>query len=455
MNRRPNIVFMISDDHRYNAVHCCGNAIVKTPSLDALANGGVCFRETRILGGESGAVCVPSRACVHTGVNPFRALTHTGKNNKAGRTIEPGLALLPETLRNAGYHTFATGKWHNDTDSFTRAFCDGANLFFGGMSDHWKVPLHRYRPDGDYSSEEAYVGDKFSSELFREAAVQFIEKYDREQPFFLYVAFTSPHDPRTPPPQYAEMYDPEAIPLPGNFMEDHPFDNGDLYTTRDEKLADWPRDPQVIRQHIADYYGMITHMDAQIGRILDALREKGLAENTIVVYTADHGVSIGQHGLMGKQNVYDHSIRVPLMLSGPGIPAQPHHHALTYSYDLFPTLCELTSIPIPATVESKSLVPLIHGEQSKIRDSVFTVYRDIQRTVSDGEWKLIRYYRAKTREAGADRLQLFHLIEDPEEKNDLARVPEHREQIHRLARHMEEWQSQVSDPLSTCRVIPE
>jgi arylsulfatase A-like enzyme len=455
MKRRPNIVFMIADDHRYNAIHCCGNPIVITPNLDALAESGVCFRETRIMGGESGAVCVPSRACVHTGVNPFKALARNGKNGKAGRTIRPGLALLPETLRSAGYYTFATGKWHNDTDSFTRAFCDGANLFFGGASDHWKVPLHRYRADGDYQSGEAYEGDKFSSELFREAAVEFIEGYSRDQPFFLYVAFTSPHDPRTPPPQYAEMYDPGTIPLPGNFTEHHPFDNGDLYSPRDENLADWPRDPEVIRRHIAEYYGMISHMDAQIGRILDALRLNGLAGNTIVVYTADHGVAIGQHGLMGKQNVYDHSIRVPLMLSGPGIPAQPQQNALTYSYDLFPTLCELTGVPIPATVESRSLVPLIKGTQSKVRDSVFTVYRDVQRTVSDGEWKLIRYYRVKTGEAGTDRLQLFHLSEDPEEKNDLAWMPEHRERIQRLARQMEEWQSQVSDPLSTSGVIPE
>lgn len=446
MNDRPNILFIIADDHRFDAIRAFGDPVVQTPTLDGLAERGVSFRRTYIMGGLTGAVCIPSRACLHTGVNIFdHAVSQQIDDGRGLRTLNPRLALLPETLRQAGYYTFASGKWHNDRQSFARCFAGGGKIFFGGMSDHYAVPVHDFDPAGLYPEAGKYKGDKFSTELFSEAAIQFIRSYRRAQPFFLYLAYTAPHDPRTAPQAYADLYDPAQIPLPENFLAEHPFDNGEL-AVRDEALAPWPRRPEVIRQHIAAYYAMISHMDAHIGRVLEALEESGQAEKTIVVYTADHGLAVGQHGLLGKQNLYEHSIRVPLILSGPGLPRHEQVEAIIYAYDLFPTLCELVGLPIPETVESQSLLPLIRGEKGAGRNSVYAAYKDVQRMVSDGAWKLIRYYRSASRAAGSERRQLFHLAEDPWERYDLASDPGQRERLQHLAAELAAWQRRVGDP---------
>ena len=137
------------------------------------------------------------------------------------------------------------------------------------------------------------------------------------------MAFTAPHDPRSPREDYIGMYDPESIPLPGNFKKYHPFAfdilNGSL-NNRDESLAPWPRTPEIVRESLADYYALISHLDSRIGDIIETLKKEGLFENTIIVYAADNGLAIGSHGLLGKQNLYEHSTKVPLIISGPGIP---------------------------------------------------------------------------------------------------------------------------------------
>jgi arylsulfatase A-like enzyme len=355
------------------------------------------------------------------------------------------VAVMPETFKDAGYHTYAIGKWHNDTASFAKSFSNGAKLFFGGMSEHRKVPLFDFDPAGKYPKEKRYIGDSFSTEMFSDAAIRFLQEYREESPYFLYVAFTAPHDPRTPPQPYADMYSPEQMPLPENYMTEHPFDNGTL-VNRDEELAPWPRTPEIIREHTADYYGMISHLDANIGRIFEALAERDDAEDTIIVYTADHGIAIGRHGLMGKQNLYDHSIRVPFMVKGRGIPAGNQVNALVYPGDIFPSLCELCNIPIPDSVETHSLIPLWTGEQERLRDTVYAAYKDIQRSVSDGEWKLIRYSRSELTGEGMEKQQLFHIAEDPAETIDLADSPEHRDKLTSLVEKLEQWQQQVGDP---------
>jgi arylsulfatase A-like enzyme len=442
---------MIADDHRHDAIHVAGDLVVQTPNLNALAAGGVRFRRAHIMGGLTGAVCIPTRACLHTGANTLEAVTSQTIEDVQGlMTLRPELPLLGETLRQAGYRTFATGKWHNDKASFARSFEYGANIFFGGMSDHNRVPLHDFDPDGLYPNDKRYTGDGFSTELFSDAAIHFIERHDGEQPFFLYAAFTAPHDPRTPPGAFATMYDPDSIPLPPNFLPEHPFDNGE-YHVRDEKLASWPRTAEDVRRHLADYYGMISHLDHHIDRVLAALRITGQYENTVIVYMADHGLAVGQHGLLGKQNLYDHSIRVPLILQGPGLPAGMVVESLAYSHDVFPTLCELANTPAPATVESQSLLPLVEGEAG--RPYVCSIYKDLMRSVSDGRWKLIRYYRSPLRHEGTTRIQLFHLADDPWETHDLAQDPAQQVRIRQLAGALSAWMRQVRDPLAAVPVV--
>ena len=443
--KRPNILFIIADDHRHDAIGRFGDPTVQTPRLDRLAGGGVAFRNAHIMGGLTGAVCVPTRACMLTGVSTFRAVSSQDQTDYRGlQTLNPALALMPEQFRQAGYHTYAVGKWHNDKASFARCFAGGAKLFFGGMSDHERVPVHDFDPTGRYPAEAAYSGQHFSSRLFSDAAIQFLDGYDQDDPFFLYLAYTAPHDPRTAPPAYAAGYDPAQIPIPPNFLPEHPFDNGEL-RVRDEALAPWPRTPAVIQQHLADYYAMISHLDAQLGRVLDTLQQRGLAENTIIVYTADHGLAVGQHGLLGKQNLYDHSVRVPLILSGPGLPADREIAEPVYSFDLFPSLCELTGLPIPDTVESRSLLPLLTGRAESHYDSLFALYRDGQRMVKADGWKLIRYYRSAG--GGQDHRQLFNLAADPWETTNLAHDPVQQKRVEALEAALAQWQQRVDDPL--------
>ena len=437
---------MIADDHRFDGIGAV-NSLVQTPSLDALAASGVSFRQAHIFGGMSGAVCIPARAALLTGTNPFRASVHPRVDDGPGNmTINPAVAVLPAVLRQAGYHTYMTGKWHNDKASFARSFAGAANIFFGGMSDHYAVPIQDFDPAGAYPREAAHPGEQHSSELFADTAIRFLRDYDGDDPYFLYVAFTAPHDPRTAPPDYAALYDPATLPLPSNFLPEHPFDNGDM-RGRDEKLAPWLRTPEIVRQHLADYYAMISHLDAQVGRVLAAATARPDGEQTIVVYTADHGLAVGQHGLFGKQNLYEHSIRVPMIVRGPDLPAGRQSQALVYPADLFPALCALTDTPVPSTVETKSLLPLVTGQLERLRDSVCAVYKDVQRSIDDGTWKLIRYYRAQNQQAGTDRAQFFHLTEDPWEMNDLSGDRAYTEHMERLAAGLEAWQRAVGDPV--------
>ncbi|MDQ1914226.1 sulfatase-like hydrolase/transferase [Paenibacillus sp. GD4] len=451
---RPNVVFLIADDHRGDAIRVFGDETVHTPVLDSLAASGTSCRNVHIFGGLTGAVCAPSRACVHTGIPIFRATI--GKDmliREHSSVIRPDVRLMPQTMQGAGYRTHAIGKWHNDKASFARSFEGGDKLLFHGMSEHTKVPVYDYDPSGAYPKEHEYIERTFSTELFTNAAVQFIEDYREERPFFLYVAYTAPHDPRTAPEPYASMYDKSDVPLPPNFMKEHPFDTGDM-TCRDERLAQWPRDEGEIREHIADYYAMISHMDAQIGRVVEALKAKGIYDDTLIVYTADHGLAVGQHGLMGKQSLYEHSVRIPLIFRGPGVPEGKQELALASNIDIFPTVAGLCDVGLPEETEGVSLYPVIAGESDGVRSIVCSVYRDVQRMVTDGRWKLIRYYRSPVTNTGTERIQLFDLLNDPWETQDLSADPANAGHIERLATELASWMQACSDIMQDKPVIP-
>jgi arylsulfatase A-like enzyme len=221
------------------------------------------------------------------------------------------------------------------------------------------------------------------------------------------------------------MYDPAKMPLPANFLPNHPFDNGEMLV-RDEKLAPFPRTPDDTRQQLCDYYGMISSQDAQVGRLLDTLAKTGLTENTIVIYTGDHGLAIGSHGLFGKQNVYEHSAGVPLIFSGPGIPSGKTSDALVYGFDLFPTLCEMLGIGVPEKVEGKNLKGIIDGRDTAVRESAFHAYVKrgakeppaAQLAVNDGRWKYM-----KCRVKDNVTVRLFDVQADPNEIHDLSQDP--------------------------------
>jgi len=423
---RPNVLFLFADDMRADTIAAHGNRHIQTPNLDKLVARGFSFRNAYIFGGDSGAVCMPSRAMLMSGKTWFHINT---------KTLE-GVKLLPEVLAENGYVTFGTGKWHNGQPSFLRCFQRGKTVMFGGMSDHTKVPVRDLGADGRLTEER--IGEKFSSELFADSAIEFLRTHDRQKPFFAYVAFTAPHDPRMPPLSYREAYYRRLPPLPKNFLPQLPFDNGHMKGGRDENLAPWPRTEAVIRDQLAEYYGLITHLDEQIGRILAALEKSGQADNTIVIFAADNGLAIGSHGLLGKQNVFEHSMKVPLILVGPGIPRGKSSAAFAYLHDLFPTLCDALGIAPPPDLEGESLRPLWQGRKKAVRDSVFLPFLKIQRALRDPRWKLIAYPQIS-------HLQLFDLQSDPDEIHNLIDQPQYAAHVTRLLKRMREWQTTVGD----------
>ncbi|MCC6234339.1 MAG: sulfatase-like hydrolase/transferase [Verrucomicrobiales bacterium] len=426
---RPNFLVLLADDQRADTIHAWGNRHIDTPHLDRLAHQGFSFRGNYCFGSNSGAVCIPSRAMLMSGRSWFSLRSDLG-----------GSLLLPELLGRHGYTTFATGKWHNERASFQRAFQQGRAVFFGGMADHTQTPITDW--DGTSFSPQR-VASRFSSETFADAALEFLNRPASPQPFFCYVAFTAPHDPRNPPEPYRQRYYRHRPPLPRNFLPQHPFDQGWTRGLRDENLAPYPRTPEVIRDQLAEYYGLITHLDEQIGRILNALERSPHATNTYVVFAADSGLAVGSHGLLGKQSVYEHSMRAPLILAGPGIPRDRSTQAFTYLLDLFPTLTDLAGLDAPPNLDGTSLRPLWTGERRAVRDSVFLPFTDTMRAVRDERWKLIVYPQINHR-------QLFDLRRDPNEQRDLANDPARAETLERLTSLMAEWQSRFGDrqPLS-------
>lgn len=423
--RKPNVVLLFADDQRADTLAAHGNRFIQTPALDALAERGFSFRNNYCMGASNGAVCISSRAMLMTGLGLYRADEPLERHRG-----------LPQVLRQGGYRTFAVGKWHNGEASFNAFFDEGASLFFGGMSDHTQVPV-RDRVRGTALSEPVQ-GAEFSSELFADSAIEFLEHTrDDEQPFFLYVAFTAPHDPRQPPQAWREHYYSNRPPLPANFMPLHPFHNGWM-RGRDERLAGWPRTKEVVSDQLAEYYGMISHLDEQVGRIIEALDSTGRAKNTIVIYTADHGLALGSHGLLGKQSLYEHSMKSPLILAGPGIP-HGESVALNYIFDLYPTICSEAGVELSPGVEGIDLMPIVRGEVDAVRSQLFTSFEDKMRGLRDERWKLIRYPLLHY-------TQLFDLARDPDELHNLAESEDQADRVARMMTDLESWQQHFGDP---------
>jgi arylsulfatase A-like enzyme len=267
-----------------------------------------------------------------------------------------------------------------------------------------------------FQMDHIHLG-RHTSEIFADAAIDFIRGHDGPDPFLAYVAFTAPHDPRSMPEAYLDLYDPDQLTLPPNLLPEHPFRFG-WRDGRDERLAPYPRTPEIVRRHMADYYAMITHMDEAIGRIVKAVEDRGLLEETLFVITADHGLSLGQHGLFGKQNLYDSSLRIPLIFAGPGVPRGERRDTMVYQMDIFPTLCDSLGLEMPASVTGRSFLPSLVDPEVRHRDRLYFAYRDKMRGVRDERHKLIEYHHEGNR-----MTQLFDTLDDPWETRNLADDP--------------------------------
>ncbi len=432
---RPNVLFLFSDDQRADTIAALGNKHIATPNLDKLVHQGTAFTRAYCMGGLQGAICVPSRAMLMSGRTLFRV-----KENLQ----EQG--TWPEEFREQGYATFMTGKWHNGPASALRSFAEGKAVFLGGMGDPYKLKLQ------DISKEHTFVNQRESGEhsvkLFADSAIEFIRGQKGVVPFLCYVAFNCPHDPRVAPTPYHTQANSEKPPIPANFLPQHPFNNGDL-VIRDERLAPWPRTPEIVSQHLADYYAYIRFMDDQIGRILEALKASGQYDNTIIVFSSDHGLAIGSHGLFGKQNLYDHSMHAPLIIGGAGLPQDKRVDGMCYLLDIFPTLGDLCGVEGPQGSEGLSLVPALLGKKRDHREAILTAYAKVQRAVRDDRWKLIVYPQINL-------TQLFDLQTDPNEMNNLAASPAHAAQLKRMLAMLQQVQKRAGDglPLTTDKPGP-
>ncbi|MBN1420519.1 MAG: sulfatase-like hydrolase/transferase [Planctomycetes bacterium] len=456
---KPNLLFLFTDDQTFRSIGALNNPAVKTPTIDRLVRRGTTFTHCFNQGAWHGAVCVASRAMLNTG----RGVWHCGWDD----CTDPDGAIYPlwgECLGKNGYDTYVTGKWHNGPATLKKAFAT-IGPTGGGMLPSQdrrakeneaegivKDPYDRPRPGNSWSPSDTTLGGHWrekdgqiihSSRLWADTAIGWLrdEIPKRENPFFLYVAFHAPHDPRQSPKEFIDMYPRDRIEIPPNFRPLHPFDPmGDYRTLRDERLAPFPRTEEAIKAHLQEYYAIISHADQQIGRILAALEASGKADDTIIIFSADQGLAVGQHGLMGKQNQYDHSVRMPLIFAGPGIASDERIDAQVYLGSLFATTCEMAGIRPPETVEFPSLMPLLRGERERLYDAIYGAYMDQQRMVRTERYKLIRYPRA-------GEVQLFDLKDDPWETRDLAEDPRHADTVRQLDALLRREMAKAGDPL--------
>jgi arylsulfatase A-like enzyme len=414
--RKPNVLFLLADDMRADTL---GHPAAKTPTLDALRKRGFTFTNAYCMGGNSGAVCTPSRNMLLSGNAYFRWKDYTPPTKGAQKgLLAPGDGPnLPLAMKDAGYLTYHHGKRGN-TAPLIQA----------------KFEVNKYLKNDEAERKSGEPGREIVDD-----AIAFLKANQDPRPVFMYLAFGNPHDPRVADKTYLDQHDPAKIPLPKNLLPLHPFDNGEL-VVRDEQLLPWPRTEADVRRTLHEYHATVTGLDTHIGRLLGYLRETGQLDHTLVVFSADQGIAVGSHGLLGKQNLYDHSMKAPLAFAGPGIPAGTSD-TLVYLFDIFPTLCALVGAASPAeAIDGRTFHGLFNGTAKAARAELMLAYRGVQRAIRDGRWKLIRY-------PAVNKTQLFDLQTDPDETKDLSGDPSQAGRVanmlSRLAGHQKDYGDDV------------
>ncbi|MDF1810712.1 MAG: sulfatase-like hydrolase/transferase [Verrucomicrobiales bacterium] len=445
--QKPNILFLLVDDQRPDTIGAYGNEVISTPNLDKLAEGGLRFTRATC----SYPICHISRAEMLSGRHGWE----NGINGMGGKAFRKDLTFWADALKAAGYQTCYVGKWHTPGrparygyDTVNGLFGSGGGKWWEPGQTDWKgFPITGYKgwvfqnDTGKEKYPEKGVGLTPDIDAkFGDAAIDAIRRFEGEQPWFVHVNFTGPHDPLFIPPGYEGKYRNEDMPLPENFLAEHPFDHGNL-RGRDEELLPFPRTPEAVRDLLRVYYSVIDHIDLQVGRIVEALKESGQLNNTLIIYSSDHGMSVGSHGLRGKQNQYEHTINVPLIMAGPTVkkgisPAQ------VYLRELYPTTCELAGIPVPESVTAKSFADVVAGKADAHHDEIFGYFTDSQRMIRTDQWKYIVYPQA-------GKSQLFNLEVDPFEKDNLVGEPALAEVVSNLSKRLGEWRKTTGDPLLT------
>lgn len=415
---RPNILFILVDDQSPLDLKVYRpDSELDTPNIDRIAAEGIVLDGAYQMGSWSGAVCLPSRTMIMTGRTVWRIPDRPGRksnpHNGNPDLVPPDIAQqsMPAVFNRAGYDTMRTCKNGNSYED--------ANKLFTVRHDATKR-------GGTPETGSAWHGDR---------VMDYLEQREREgdaDPFLIYYGFSHPHDERDGTPTLLDKYgstnhtDQVSLPkenekqpaLPDNWLPEHPFPHGHP-GLRDEVAVSgvWEnRDPATIRNELGREFACSEYIDQQIGRVLGQLEKMGELDNTYIFYTADHGMAIGRHGLQGKQNLYDHTWKVPFLVRGPGIAPGSRAEGNIYLLDVLATMCDLTGVEAPATSEGTSFKPVLLGEKETVRDVLYGVYaggtKPGMRAVRKGDWKLIQY---DALDGTVREKQLFNLAENPRE----------------------------------------
>ncbi|MCS1407839.1 MAG: Choline-sulfatase [Verrucomicrobia subdivision 3 bacterium] len=467
---KPNILFIFADDQAYDTLGPGDDPQVQTPHLDRLARQGAQFTHCFNMGSWTGAVCVASRTMLITGKTLWHAhaanqMMRNLKNQSAAEQNQFYNALWPRRMRLLGYETYFTGKWHIGVSP--HHLFDHVTHIRPGMPNDSRsdrtttVGYHRpieSQPD-DWSPADPkfggfWEGGRHWSEILADDAVGFLRSEGKRaasgstKPFFMYLAFNAPHDPRQSPQEFLDRYPLESVKLPTPYQDKYPHNTSGLNPgLRDEALAVYPRTEYAVKVHRREYYAIISHLDEQIGRILNELQAQGLRDNTWIIYTADHGLACGHHGLMGKQNMYDHSLRPPFIIVGPK--AKPGQVIGTpiFLQDLMATSLHLAGDNERNGVEFRSLLPLLEGKKETSK-GVYSAYTESQRAIRHDGWKLILYPKLKVK-------RLYNYAADRHEQHDLAHQPAQTERMKTLFANLQRQQKKYDDTLDLAAAFPE
>lgn len=443
---KPNIILLFADDQSYKAVNALGNPEISTPTMDSFAKEGTTFTHAYNMGGWNGAICLASRAMIISGRSLWRAQEISKKYRDKKETHKTWSKLM----EGAGYETYMSGKWHISAKADT--IFNHVGHILRGMPFDTPEGYNRPKSKTDtlwqpWKKEFGgyWKGGKHWSELVKDDAVSFLDSAkNKEKPFFMYVAFNAPHDPRQAPKKYVDMYPLDKVALPNSHLPEYPYaeEMGSGKKLRDERLAPFPRTEYAVKVNRQEYYAITTHLDDQLAEIIATLKKNNQWDNTYIFYTADHGLSVGEHGLMGKQNMYDHSVRVPLMVVGPNIPKGKKVASDVYLQDVMASALELADIEKPDYVEFNSLIDFAKGDRKESHyNSIYGAYeKGSQRMIRKDGFKLIVYPKIK-------KIRLYNLENDPQELKDIAENPENVEKIKTLFADLMVLQKQMGDQL--------
>lgn len=416
--RRPNILFILVDDQSpFDLKAYNPKSPLHTPHLDRLAAQGMVLDGAYHMGSFIGGVCTPSRHMIMSG----RTVWHLPIGPHAGARCPPNLEqhTIPAVFNRAGYATMRTCKIGNSYEAANRLFTVRKDATKRGGTDE---------------TGSAWHGEQVLAYLRNRAATR-----DRD-PFLIHFGFSHPHDTRDGKPELLANYGatnhtdsttpPPAHPkqpaLPENWLPAHPFPHGHPQL-RDEVAVSgvWERrDERTIRNEIGRQFACSEAIDVEIGRVLAQLEAMGELDHTYIFYTSDHGMAIGRHGLQGKQNLYEHTWRVPFIAKGPGIKPGSRATGNAYLLDVLATLCDFAGIAAPASNEGLSLRPVLEGKTHTVRDTLYGVYsggtKPGMRSVKQGDWKLVKFdvLGGSVRET-----QLFNVRENPHEFLDQHHAP--------------------------------